>query len=62
MLAINIRAGGHVSVDDLAAMIGGPSMHIEPRSEPHDTVADIRKAKELLGWVASIALKRDDID
>jgi nucleoside-diphosphate-sugar epimerase len=51
-----------VSVDDLAAMIGGPSMHIEPRSEPHDTVADIRKAKELLGWVASIALKRDDID
>lgn len=54
---INVGAGRNVSVNALAAMIGGPSVHVEPRLEPHDTLADIRKAKELLGWSPTISLE-----
>ena len=54
---INIGAGRNVAVNDLAAMIGGPAIHIAPRLEPHDTRADNRKAKELLGWEPSIKLE-----
>ena len=38
-------------------MIGGPSVHIDPRLEPHDTKADNRNAKELLGWEPTRALE-----
>jgi nucleoside-diphosphate-sugar epimerase len=38
-------------------MIGGPSVHIPPRLEPHDTLADTRKAKELLGWSPTVSLE-----
>jgi len=54
---INIGAGRNVSVNDLATMIGGESVHIEPRLEPHDTRADNTKAKELLGWVPEVRLE-----
>lgn len=54
---INIGAGRNVSVKALAAMIGGPSVHIPPRLEPHDTLADTRKAKELLGWSPTVSLE-----
>ncbi len=54
---INIGAGRNVSVNDLAALIGGPSVHVEPRLEPHDTRADNRKAKELLGWEPTVKLE-----
>lgn len=54
---INIGAGRNVSVNDLAAMIGGESVHVEARLEPHDTLADNRKAKELLKWEPSIKLE-----
>lgn len=54
---INIGAGRNVSVNALAAMIGGPNVHIEPRLEPHDTLADLRKANELLGWAPSVGLE-----
>jgi len=54
---INIGAGRNVSVNDLAAMIGGPNTHVEARLEPHDTMADNRKAKELLGWEPSVKLE-----
>lgn len=54
---INIGAGRNVSVNDLAAMVGGPSLHIEPRLEPHDTRADNSKAKKLLGWEPTVRLE-----
>lgn len=54
---INIGAGRNVSINDLAAMLGGEAVHVEPRLEPHDTLADNRKAKELLGWEPTIALE-----
>lgn len=47
---INIGAGKQLSVNELAAIIGGPAVHEPERLEPAHTLADIRKAKELLGW------------
>ena len=54
---INIGAGRNMSVNDLAAMIGGEAAHVEPRLEPHDTLADIALAKKLLGWEPQIKLE-----
>jgi nucleoside-diphosphate-sugar epimerase len=52
---INIGAGSNISVNDLAALIGGPVVHEAERLEPAHTLADIRKAKELLGWAPLIS-------
>ena len=54
---LNIGAGRNVSVNDLAAMIGGPTTNIEERLDPRDTLADNRKAKELLGWEPTVKLE-----
>lgn len=51
---INIGAGRNVSINDLAEMIGGPRINVEARLEPHDTLADNRRAKQLLGWEPKI--------
>lgn len=55
---INIGAGRNVSVNEVAQMIGGESVHVEPRLEPHDTRADNRRAKELLEWEPTITLEQ----
>lgn len=47
---INIGAGKNASVNQVADLIGGPRIHIDARQEPHDTLADISLAKELLRW------------
>jgi len=47
---INIGAGNSKSVKDIADIIGGEVEHLESRIEPHDTLADISRAKELLDW------------
>jgi nucleoside-diphosphate-sugar epimerase len=54
---INIGAGRNVSVNDLAALIGGPTVPIEERLEPSDTLADNKKAKRLLGWEPAVKLE-----
>lgn len=54
---INIGAGRNVSVNEVAAMIGGPVVHVEPRLEPAHTLADIARAKKLLGWEPTIKLE-----
>lgn len=51
---INIGAGDNHTVNEVAAIIGGPTVNIAPRVEPHDTLADNRKAKELLGWSPTV--------
>lgn len=48
--SINIGSGKNHSVNKIAELIGGPSLHIDPRIEPKHTLADISKAKELLNW------------
>ncbi|PIR82738.1 LPS biosynthesis protein WbpP [Candidatus Kaiserbacteria bacterium CG10_big_fil_rev_8_21_14_0_10_59_10] len=51
---INIGAGENISVSDLAALIGGPVVHEPERLEPAHTLADISRAKELLGWEPTV--------
>lgn len=51
---INIAAGKDYAVLELARLIGGPTVFIEPRIEPKHTLADISKAKDLLGWSPEI--------
>ena len=47
---VNIGGGDNHSVNEIAAKIGGETEYIAARIEPHDTLADTSKAKELLGW------------
>lgn len=54
---INIGAGKNASVARVAELIGGPIEYVAPRLEPHDTLADNSKAKELLGWESRVSLE-----
>ena len=54
---INIGAGRNVSIQKLAEMFGGEIVYGPPRIEAHDSLADYRKAKELLGWEPTIRLE-----
>lgn len=51
---INIGGGKNRTVLEIADLIGGPRVFVEPRIEPQHTLADIRKAQELLGWEPKI--------
>jgi UDP-glucose 4-epimerase len=51
---INIGGGRQISVNEVADAIGGPKVYGERRDEPHDSLADIRLAKKLLGWEPTI--------
>ena len=54
---INIGAGRNVSIQALAEMFGVPIQYGPPRIEAHDSLADNRKAKKLLGWEPTITLE-----
>ncbi|MDP3958063.1 MAG: NAD-dependent epimerase/dehydratase family protein [bacterium] len=54
---INIGSGKNISVNDIARLVGGKVEHIAPRIEPHDTLADTRRAKELLSWSPSVTIE-----
>jgi UDP-glucose 4-epimerase len=54
---INIGSGRNASVNEVARLIGGEVVYIAPRIEPHDTLADITRAKELLGWEPTVSLE-----
>ncbi len=51
---INIGSGTSVSIKELALMLGDNIEYIAPRLEPHDTLADRTKAKDLLDWEPTI--------
>jgi len=55
---INIGRGKNYSVNELAEMIGGSRINIDPRIEPNETLADNSRAKELLGWEPTIDLPK----
>lgn len=58
--AINIGAGRNVTIQYLAELINGGKEGIvygPPRVESHDSKADNRKAKELLGWEPTVTLE-----
>ncbi len=55
---INIGGGKNHSVNEIAEMVGGEAVHIPARpGEMQDTLADITKARELLGWRPEIRLE-----
>ncbi len=54
---LNIGAGDNHTVNEIAEAIGGPVVHLEPRIEPHDTLADNSLAHERIGWKPSVPFK-----
>lgn len=54
---MNIGAGRNFSVNQIAEMIGGSAVHIDPRIEPHDTLADNSLAKKLIGWKPQVSME-----
>ena len=55
----NIGSGGTYSVNRLAELIGGDVVHIAERpGEPACTLADITKARSLLGWRPEVSFER----
>jgi len=53
---INIGRGKNHSVNEVARLIGGPTINIAARLEPRITLADNSLAKELLEWEPTIDL------
>ena len=49
--AFNIGNGDNRSINDIANMLGGETTNINPVIEPMETLADNKKAKEILGWI-----------
>lgn len=54
---INIGTGEEVSVNEIAALIGGPTVSVPARLEPRRSVADNVRAKDLLGWSPQVSLE-----
>ncbi len=55
---INVGSGGNNSVSEVANLIGGPTVFMAPRlGEVQETLADRRKAKELLGWEPTVSFE-----
>lgn len=54
---INIGNSDCRSVNQIAEMIGGPTINVEPVVEPRKTLADNSKAKDLLGWSPTILIE-----
>lgn len=54
---INIGAGKDRSILEVAKIIGGPTVFIKPRIEPKKSLADIARAKKLLGWQPKVTLR-----
>lgn len=53
---LNIGSGRSYSVNEIAAMIGGPTINLPARLEPKESLADNSLAKELLGWEPTVNL------
>ncbi len=54
--AINIGRGRNLSVNRIAQLIGGPTVHLAPRpGDARHTLADISQAREILGWEPEVA-------
>lgn len=55
---MNIGASRNYSILQIAKLIGGPVAFIPARLEPHDTLADTKLAKKLLGWKPNVTIKQ----
>jgi UDP-glucose 4-epimerase len=56
--ALNIGQGRNISINQIAAMIGGPTIHVAPREgEARHTLADYTQARETLGWQPRVTIE-----
>ena len=53
----NIGNGDNRSVNQLADMIGGDRVNVDPVIEPKETLADNSKAKRVLGWETTVKIE-----
>ena len=53
----NVGNGDNKSVNQIATMIGGKRVHIEPVVEPRVTLADNSKIQKILNWKPTMDLK-----
>jgi UDP-glucose 4-epimerase len=53
----NIGAGRDMSINDIAALVGGPVEYVAPRIEPKRTLADYSYSKAVLGWEPTVAIE-----
>jgi len=54
---INIGSGISKSVNEIAAMIGGNKIFVDPVKEPRESLADRSKAKKLLNWQPKVNIE-----
>ena len=59
---INIGSGKNISINKVAQLIGNDVIYKKPINEPFANLADVSKAKELLGWEPLVELKDWIID
>ena len=55
---INIGAGENQSLNRVAELFNHPIEYIPARFEPHDTLADRSRARELLGWEPQVPFEK----
>ena len=56
--AINIGSGKQISVNEIAKLVGGPTVNIPPRpGEMKFIAADASLAKQLLGWEPKVSFE-----
>ena len=53
----NIGNGDNRSVNQLADMIGGDRVNVDPVIEPKETLADNSKAKRILDWKPTVTIE-----
>ena len=55
--AFNIGNGDNRSVNQIADMLGGERVNVDPVIEPKETLADNSKAREMLGWKTTMKIE-----
>lgn len=53
----NIGSGQNFSIKTIAELIGGETEYLPARLEPHDSLADNSRARNLLGWAPKVKLE-----
>jgi len=59
-VVINIGTGTNYSVNDIAALVGGDTVNIPERpGEARETLANIERANNMIGWKPTISIEDD---
>ena len=54
---LNIGSGKNVTINAIANLISSKTINVNPVNEPHANLANISKAKNLLGWEPSVKVE-----